>query len=122
MKQLSPLEKIEAHQKRIDDAQTIPDDVPLLEIADSVVRGKRKLSQQQARMLIEMLPYTAPKLMAVAHFSGNFAEQLDKAIEARSMKLIEHEPVQKPEPVAPPSAPQLPPEVAKRPMSKLRRF
>jgi hypothetical protein len=96
MKEPSPLEKIEAHQKRIDDAQIIPDDVPLLEIADSVVRGKRKLSQQQSRMLIEVLPYVAPKLMAVAHFNGNDADLLDKALERRSMKLIEVTPVPMP--------------------------
>jgi hypothetical protein len=32
--ELLPSELIEAHQKRIDDAQLIPDDIPLMEIAD----------------------------------------------------------------------------------------
>jgi len=42
--------------------EVIPDDIPLMELADKVVRGKVKLAQQQLRMLIEMLPYIAPKL------------------------------------------------------------
>ena len=44
--------------------QIIPDDIPLMELADKVVRGKVQLSPQQQRMLIEMLPYIAPKLSA----------------------------------------------------------
>jgi hypothetical protein len=40
----------------------IPDDIPLIELADQVVRGKIKLNPQQMRMLIEILPYMAPKL------------------------------------------------------------
>src|SRR6516162_8510451 len=62
----------------------IPDDIPLLELADSVVRGKMRLSPPQMRLLIELLPYHAPRLTAVAtaELNGNsFAELLDKAIE-----------------------------------------
>jgi hypothetical protein len=65
--------------------QVIPDDIPLMELADKVVRGKVKLSPQQQRMLIEMLPYIAPKLSATANvlFDGtkSFAEALDRCIE-----------------------------------------
>jgi hypothetical protein len=63
------------------------------------VRGKLKLGAQQMRLLIELLPYHAPKLMAVANVTeGSFARMLDRAIEVRdenAMKLIEA----KPEPV-----------------------
>jgi hypothetical protein len=77
----------------------IPDDIPLLELADSVVRGKMKLSPPQMRLLIELLPYHAPKLTAVATTAiegHSFAELLDKAIERsqRPLKLIEARPVQ----------------------------
>ena len=83
--------------------EVIPDDVPLMELADRVVRGKIKLSPPQQRMLIEMLPYIAPKLSATAIASLNgedFASALDRCI-ARSgikptplppPKVIEHEP------------------------------
>jgi hypothetical protein len=46
--------------------EVIPDNIPLMELADRVVRGKLKLSPPQQRMLIEMLPYIAPKLSATA--------------------------------------------------------
>jgi hypothetical protein len=57
------LDRIEAQR----DEQTIPDNIPLIELADMVVRGKVKLSPPQQRMLIEMLPFVAPKLTAVAY-------------------------------------------------------
>jgi hypothetical protein len=60
----------------------IPDDLPLLDLADQVVRGKIKLSAQQMRMLIEMLPFVAPKLMAVGVgtiHNQDFANRLDRA-------------------------------------------
>jgi hypothetical protein len=68
--------------------KTIPDDVPLLELADQVVRGKVKLSAQQMRMLIEMLPFVAPKLSAVGFVrdADTFAARLEKCIN-RSEKV-----------------------------------
>jgi len=63
------------------------------------------------RAATEALPFEQPKLQAIAHFEGNFAEQLDKAIEARSMKLIEAK--AEPEPH--------PPEELKGNFAKLRR-
>ena len=75
--------------------ETIPDDLSLLELADQVVRGKIKLSAQQMRMLIEMLPYVAPKLLAVGHGSIHdmgFASRLDRAL-ARSDTVRERKPL-----------------------------
>ncbi len=70
---------------------------------------------QQLRAAVEALAFESPKLSAVAHFEGNFAEQLDKAIEARSLKVIEAKPEKMPtiEPLAS--------EVMKKPFSRLRR-
>jgi hypothetical protein len=81
--------------------EIIPDGIPLMELADRVVRGKIRLSPPQQRMLIEMLPYIAPKLSAtaIATMDGKtFAEALDRAIERskgpvllNSPKTVEHE-------------------------------
>ena len=74
------LDQLEAQQRQ---SSVIPDDIPLLELADSVVRGKMELSPPQMRLLIELLPYHAPKLTAVATaaLDGNsFGELLDRAI------------------------------------------
>ena len=62
----------------------IPDDIPLDELAESVVRGKRTLTPPQLRLLIELLPYYKPKLTAIAHYQGSFAEALERAIERRA--------------------------------------
>jgi hypothetical protein len=109
----TPAELIEAHQKRLDNSELIPDNISLDEIADDVVRGKRTLSRDQMRLLIELLPYYKPKLMAVAHYQGSFAEALDRAIERnqkREMKLIDAKPVE-PHPA----------EELKGPFARLRR-
>jgi hypothetical protein len=87
------LDRLEAQQQITPLAST----VRALELLQKVYRGEYKATPQQMRAAIESLPYETPKLMAVAHFDGNFADQLDKAIEARTMKLIEHAP--EPEPV-----------------------
>ena len=83
------LNQIEAQQQ----TTTIPDDIPIMELADAVVRGKMKLSSPQMRLLIELLPYHAPKLTAVAsaELDGrSFAALLDKAIErSNGARLIE---------------------------------
>src|SRR5215470_13156857 len=76
---MSILDQVPAVQDEV-----IPDNIPLMELADRVVRGKIKLSPPQQRMLIEMLPYIAPKLSAtaIATMDGkSFAEALDRAIE-----------------------------------------
>ena len=79
--------------------EVIPDNIPLIELADRVVRGKIRLSPPQQRMLIEMLPYIAPKLSSTTnvHIDGTFAAQLERCIERSKSpmlnppKIIEHE-------------------------------
>ena len=98
---------------RRQEPEPIPDNIPLLELADRVVRGKLKLSPPQMRLLIELLPYYRPK-QAVAHFQGSFAEALERAIERRANRppplLIEARPV-----------PVEPAEVLKKPFPRMRR-
>ena len=71
----------------------IPDDISITELAEQVVRGKVKLSKSQMRMLIELLPYYAPKLTAVAvgwQKGEDFYTRLDRAVNAsEKAKLIE---------------------------------
>ena len=73
--------------------EIIPDDIPITELAEDVVRGKRKLTQPQMRMLIELLPYYAPKLTAVAvgYLKGqDFYTRLDRAVDrSEKAKMIE---------------------------------
>jgi hypothetical protein len=93
--------------------EVIPDDVPLMELADRVVRGKITLSPPQQRMLIEMLPYIAPKLSATAIATINredFAAALDRCIE-RSKQPV---------PLLNGPSPELPAEEMKRPFSNYR--
>jgi hypothetical protein len=86
------LDQIEAEQRQqMSDA--IPDNIPLPELAEHVVRGKVKLTPPQLRMLIELLPFHLPKLSAIAvgRLTGeDFATRLDRAVEASNRaKLIE---------------------------------
>ena len=77
-----------------------------MELADKVVRGKVK-HRTATVMLIEMLPYIAPKLSAtaIATMDGKtFAEALDRAIERSK------------------SGGATSAEVLKKPTSRLRRF
>ena len=86
------LDQIEAEQRQsVSDA--IPDNIPLTELAEQVVRGKVKLSPPQLRMLIELLPFHLPKFSAVGvgYLDNNtFAQRLDRAIDASNRaKVIE---------------------------------
>ena len=89
------LDQIEAEQRQqMSDA--IPDNIPIPELAEQVVRGKVKLTPMQQRMLIELLPFYMPKLSAVGvgyMANDTFAERLERAIArsdaARFPKLIE---------------------------------
>ena len=80
--------RLEQQQRFVDESNqvdAIPDDISITELAEDVVRGKRKLSQPQMRMLIELLPYYAPKLTAVAvgwQKGEDFYTRLDKAVNA----------------------------------------
>ena len=79
------LDQIEAEQRQ-QMSELIPDNIPLPELAEQVVRGKVKLTPMQQRMLIELLPFYMPKLSAVGvgYLSNDtFAGRLDRAI-ARS--------------------------------------
>ena len=70
--------------------EPIPDNIPLQVIADEVVRGKRQLSRDQMRLLIELLPYYLSKLPTTTHVNFNYAEQLEKELRAieRSKQAI----------------------------------
>jgi hypothetical protein len=79
------LDQIEAEQRQSTVCDAIPDNVPLSELAEQVVRGKVKLSPPQQRMLIELLPFHMPKLSAVGVgylTNDTFAERLERAIRA----------------------------------------
>jgi hypothetical protein len=73
--------------------EPIPDDVSIPELAEQVARGKRKLTPQQMRMLVELLPYYSPKLTAVAvgHLnSQDFYNRLERAVlRSERARLIE---------------------------------
>jgi len=88
--------RLEQQQRFVDESNQvdpIPDDISITELAEDVVRRKRKLSQPQMRMLIELLPYYAPKLTAVAvgwQKGEDFYIRLDRAVDAsEKAKLIE---------------------------------
>ena len=74
-------------------AEPIPDNIPLPELAEQVVRGKVKLTPPQMRMLIELLPFHMPRLSAVGvgYLNDNtFAQRLDRAIDRSDRaRLIE---------------------------------
>ena len=98
---MTELADLRSKQILVED-ETIPDDMPLMEVAERVVRGKLQLTQQQMRMLIEMLPYIAPKLSATAIVTGDcksFAEALERCIERSKSPVpmlngkVEHEPL-----------------------------
>jgi hypothetical protein len=79
------LDQIEAEQRQ-SAPEPIPDNIPIPELAEQVVRGKVKLTPMQQRMLIELLPFQLPKLSAIAvgRLTGeDFATRLDHAIERR---------------------------------------
>ena len=101
----------------VEERPTIPDEIPLPAIADEVVRGKRTLSREQLRLLIELLPYHLPKLSAVAHAHFNFATELDKALLARAIERSKQ-----PTPMLNGPSQPLPASEVKKPMAQLRRF
>jgi hypothetical protein len=100
----TPEDWFEAQQRKELEGDTpIPKDIPIPELAEKVVRGEVKLSPQQVRVLIELLPFHAPKLSAVAigTLDGTtFAERLERAvnrseramlIEGRAVQVDEHD-------------------------------
>jgi len=86
------IDQIEAEQRQAHQVDEIPDHISITELAEDVVRGKRRLTQPQMRMLIELLPYYAPKLSAVAvgwQKGEDFYTRLEKAVRIQEAKLIE---------------------------------
>src|SRR3974377_1289264 len=85
------LDRIEALQQT--KTQPKPDEGAQFGFGGQGVWGKRRLSREQMRMLIELLPYCAPKLTAIAVGALNgqdFYTKLDRAIErSERAKLIE---------------------------------
>ncbi len=71
----------------------IPKGITAPELAEMVMRGEVKLSPQQMRAMIELLPFHAPKLTAVGvgYLQGDdFASRLDRAIDrSNGARLIE---------------------------------
>jgi hypothetical protein len=93
----------------------VPKGIGALALLQMAYRKEVELSAQQMRAAIEALPFEAPKLTAVAHFEGSFAEALEQAIERRGNRpppslLIEAKPVE-----------PLPAEGMKKPFPRLRR-
>ena len=85
----TPAELIEAHRRRLEAQQEIPEGISAHELLQMEYRGQIILTPAQRRSAIECLPYETPKLTAVAltAMSGaDFAARLDRAI-ARSGKV-----------------------------------
>ncbi len=71
----------------------IPKGITAPELAEMVMRGEVKLTAQQMRAMIELLPFHAPKLTAVGvgYLTGeDFASRLERAVNrSNGAKLIE---------------------------------
>jgi hypothetical protein len=100
-----------------DARDVIPDSVSWREIADDVVRGKRTLSRDQMRLLIELLPYHMPKLSATTHVNFSLADALEKALERAWGRSANANVPRLNGPV-----PQLDAAEMKKPMQRYRRF
>ena len=87
---LPELELFEAKQQQ---PSVIPKGVTAPELADMVMRGEAKLSPQQMRAMVELLPFHAPKLSSVAVGyldASDFASRLERAINrSNAARLIE---------------------------------
>jgi hypothetical protein len=77
-------------------AEIVPENVGAKKLLQLVYQGRVKLTPQQLRAAIEVLPFEEPKLSTVAlgHFTKeDFATLLDRAV-SRSAKVIEGEVIQ----------------------------
>jgi hypothetical protein len=87
---LPELELLEAKQQQ---PSVIPKGVTAPELADMVMRGEVKLSAQQMRAMVELLPFHAPKLSSVGVGflnASDFASRLERAINrSNAARLIE---------------------------------
>jgi len=77
----------------------LPKDIGAHELLQMVYRGEIAVTQQQMQAARESIAYEKPKLTAVAHIEGSFAEALEREIEKRVGRpppslLIEAKPVE----------------------------
>jgi len=61
------LPELQAFEAKQQQHSVIPKGVTAPELAEMVMRGEVKLSPQQMRAMIELLPFHAPKLSAVGY-------------------------------------------------------
>ena len=93
-------DKLDAALARLERQTVVLDkDVGAHELLQMVYRGEISVTPQQLSAAKEAIAYEQPKLTAVAHFEGSFAEALEKAIERRGNRpppslLIEAKPVE----------------------------
>src|SRR6516165_7399368 len=105
MTKLTPAELIEAHQKRLDVPELIPDEGPegetSLQLLQNVYRNRKQPLNVRVRCAVEALAHEYPRVSAVAvsHMSGNdFASALERAIQRSKAPLplpsptVEHDP------------------------------
>ena len=64
--------------------RVLPKDMGAHELLQMVYRGEVTITAQQMQAAKESIAYEKPKLTAVAHFEGSFAEALDREIEKRA--------------------------------------
>jgi len=64
--------------------RVLPKDMGAHELLQMVYRGEISITPQQMQAARESIAYEKPKLTAVAHFEGSFAEALDREIEKRA--------------------------------------
>ena len=69
--------------------EPIPDNISLPELADQVLRGKRKLSRYQMRLLIELLPYHINKKPTKEGKDIDSAAKLDRELDKRKVYTAE---------------------------------
>jgi hypothetical protein len=109
------LDRLEAQQQPSGRFTVLDKRVGAHELLQMVYRGEISITPQQMQAAKESIAYEKPKLTAVAHFEGSFAEALEQAIERRGNRpppslLLEGKAVE-----------TLPAEELKRPFPRMRR-
>src|SRR6516165_7980823 len=122
MTKLTPAELIEAHQKRLDVPELIPDEGPegdtSLQLLQNVYRNRKQPLNVRVRCAVEALVHEYPRVSAVAvtSMSGqSFAEALERAIARSKAPLALNAPVIEHEPT-------VSPEEMRRPFQRYRRY
>ena len=70
----------------VEEKPALPKDIGAHELLQMVYRGEISVTPQQLSAAKESIAYEKPKLTAVAHFEGSFAEALERAIERRASR------------------------------------